>query len=121
MVSDWRMGTPAPIIVEKLRVKRAIANFVISGPNTGSLSLNGSTILRTRSVFLFLRHHTVNAMPPTMRRGRSHTIAFDRTTSTIVGAGSSPPKPLNIFSNTGTMKVSMPITATTAIIKTIVG
>ena len=39
----------------------------------------------------------------------------------MVGRGSSPPRPANIFSNTGTMKVSMPITATTAMMSTMIG
>ena len=42
-------------------------------------------------------------------------------TSTCVGSGSPPPRPANMASKIGTMKMSMIITATTAMISTITG
>ena len=48
-------------------------------------------------------------------------IESDRTTSTWVGSGSSPPRPSNIASKTGTMKTSMPTRMRMAWMKTTTG
>ena len=45
----------------------------------------------------------------------------ESTTRIWVGIGSSPPRSSNIFSKIGTMKISMPITATIAMMSTTTG
>ena len=113
MSRPCRIGTPDPVMVAKLRANRATAILRINGPKTGSRSLSGSMRERTASVCLLYLHHTENAMMATTRTGVIQAMFFDSTTRNCVGSGSSLPKSWNIFSNTGTMKMSI---ATTEII-----
>jgi hypothetical protein len=85
------------------------------------LSLSGSSRRRTFSVFRFCPHQTPKTIDPTMSSGASHTICFDSTTSSIVGAGRSAPNPANIVSKIGTMKMSIAATDTKHMMMTITG
>ena len=58
---------------------------------------------------------------PTTMNGKPYLTIMLISTSTRVGAGSVPPRSLNILANTGTMNSSMPMTATIAMQKTTVG
>ena len=109
MSSEPRTGTPAESRVERFRVKRASAILVVSWPKIGSFIFSGSTISRTRSSRPCLRHHQVAATARTTRAGMTYFIAADSATRTRVGAGSWPPRSVNIDSKIGTMKISMPM------------
>ncbi len=121
MSSACRIGTPEVIIVPRFLEKRDSAIFWIMPPKIGNLSISGSTTSRTRSRCLIRCHTTVSTIPATSEMGATNTIASDRKTRTLVGAGSSPPRESNIAANVGTMNSSMPTTARIAMMNTTTG
>ena len=69
----------------------------------------------------FLSVHVGSGLLSQMANGKTMKIRFDTFTRNWVGAGSSPPSWPNMVSKTGTTKMSMPMTITTAITPTAIG
>jgi len=121
IASACTSGTPAFSIIERPRLNRATAILVASGPKTGSFSLIGSTTRRTCSSLRFLIHQN-QAMTPTMTiSGRTQNMLFEIATMIWVGSGSSEPRLSNMFSKTGTTKVTIAMTPRIAMMRTISG
>ena len=81
-----------------------------SGPKTGGFSINRSHLRRPSSVAIHFRRPM---MPPTMTAmtTSTHTLVMicEILMRTRVGNGSFPPRVVNRFWNTGTMKTIMAV------------
>ncbi len=114
-------GTPAFSIIDRLRVNRATAILVASGPITGSLSFQGSTTLRTFSSRRLRTHHTHPAIASTIPTGSIQIMLLDSVTRIWVGSGSCDPRFLNMPSKIGTTKVTIATTPRIAMTNTMTG
>ena len=119
--SASRMGTPEESMVPRVRVKRATATLRASGPKSGSLRTVASQTIWP----FFVRMAVLKAkkMPVGMpaKRYQLSMRPCERSTRNWVGAGSVPPKSLNIFSKVGVTKPSSAPTTPTATTSTMVG
>ena len=97
---------------EKLLQKRARATLVLSLPNTGALSRNGSHQERMKSLLRLRRQNMKNAISPTMTSGMATGATLPMATMICVMSGSVAFMDLYMLSNMGTMVSS--ITATSA-------
>ena len=101
------IGTPAAIRPEKVREKRARATFWTMSPIfIGNFSLIRSHCMRPRSEFFQKRNTQTTPAVTAIITYQRPVIMCDSHTVNLVMAGSSPPKSLKIFSNTGTRKAT---------------
>ena len=93
-------------------MNRASATFCMSGPNTGIRNFSGSTTSRTLGEYLFFRYQIVatDEMPRNGMKNIGFLMISDAVTSIWVGSGRSPPNASKSPENTGTTKISMPVT-----------